>query len=1148
MSDAYRPRTTVDDSQFQGIISIYSTSRTVAQEMPLPSVGDAVTAAWGDYAGHIIIARGSAPLSNGQKSIWIQHLPAPATLTAQDSYNMARTGDGTISRFYVMKRADYGTPAYISARPAVGTEDPSNSRYKFATERVSKIGTDPNSIFIALERIYLLSPRISRYYDDDLEAEVLRTTTVIPAGSGSASSGNGVTVEIQDRDDLYDLQITDSIRTITIISGVPTLTPFTYPRQLSSVPSDSSYPLPNLLRSASIESAYAFANSEEAAFAYDEAWYFQWDIVQPAPGPYETRIHRFLVTDPDDLISSFPIETPPPTQREVIGIARWWAHASDNGNSAFAEAREEIVPETIHGEIEIENVQALSDGLYVSTLPETQGFSEFVRKRSMIIGYEPLRTRHGLYEIRITELNLTGIYGGSKVPLADTSTPNPDTGGTAPPPNVLRPEAPTASVSADNLTVTGSTYPNSQVTVTYLEDVVGRAISSADGTYTVTLTQFFTDEVTLSVVVRYTGRNSYPTQVQTYDITPLAPLATITSDGITLTGNTDPGATVAFSRPAIIGTAQVETATVAGGATATADVIVTVTGAGITGSPLAVNVTVDNLDDADTVAGKIRAALGATAAITALYSVTGTGPDIVLTEITLNGNDPTLNIAIDGTTNSTGVPDAASSANTTTGVATIPAAQITLTADSLGDFSYTFSPALLVGDTISITATDAGGTSPATSLTVSATPPTLTSATFDDSNTISGVATGGTLQVETATVVAPSGITGNGDLVVEVVSNFFSVTLTIPVTTTAHTSEALIADAIEAAINGNATIAARYTATSPGSDVVLTAVNATQDDDGLNIEIGATGTTAAGVTPDATSVDTTAGRGIRVVAYLDNTEIGADLTDVAGTFEITLATALYHGESVRVVAAEEGNESVRSEPQTITAPDLNLEKPVVTYTSAGWIGTKPAGSTSIVYRIATEALPEVVVTPFANGNFAFNLPTYGGEQYTVVARYPAGDSDPIFINAPEVPMPPTIIYPVACASGIPSGYFDNPTFGLYAYMNGLIGQEQSTFTQWAARAAESGDDGIFIFVHYVPGVTVTFDFPGQSLNQIIHSPGSANYSPHYRYRMGVAPLAGISSSSPPTLMNVTATYPDGRVVTASFDRASMRFKYVTRLL
>lgn len=114
---------------------------------------------------------------------------------------------------------------------------------------------------------------------------------------------------------------------------------------------------------------------------------------------------------------------------------------------------------------------------------------------------------------------------------------------------------------------------------------------------------------------------------------------------------------------------QVETATVGGAATASANVIVTVTAANITGSPIATNVAVINGDTASQVATKIRTALDAVAAITSKYTVSGATTEVILTSNTALANDATLNIAIDGSTNSTGVPDAATSANTTAGIA-----------------------------------------------------------------------------------------------------------------------------------------------------------------------------------------------------------------------------------------------------------------------------------------------------------------------------------------------------------------------------------------------------------------------------------------------------------------------------------------------
>lgn len=145
----------------------------------------------------------------------------------------------------------------------------------------------------------------------------------------------------------------------------------------------------------------------------------------------------------------------------------------------------------------------------------------------------------------------------------------------------------------------------------------------------------------------------------------------IAFDNGTATGLT-PSATSTNTTAGVAPVAQVETATVASGASANANVIVTVTAAGMTGSPKAINVAVLSSDTtAALVAAKIRAALGADADVTALFTVGGSSATVTLTRTSPAGvsNDGTLNIAIDGTTNSTGVTDALTSANTTAGVA-----------------------------------------------------------------------------------------------------------------------------------------------------------------------------------------------------------------------------------------------------------------------------------------------------------------------------------------------------------------------------------------------------------------------------------------------------------------------------------------------
>jgi hypothetical protein len=98
--------------------------------------------------------------------------------------------------------------------------------------------------------------------------------------------------------------------------------------------------------------------------------------------------------------------------------------------------------------------------------------------------------------------------------------------------------------------------------------------------------------------------------------------------------------------------------------TATVDV----TAAGVTGSPVRLTVSVANGDTAATWAGKVRLAIAANAAISALYTTGGSGAAITLTAKTAAANDATLNISLDNGSCS-GITTASTSADTTAGVA-----------------------------------------------------------------------------------------------------------------------------------------------------------------------------------------------------------------------------------------------------------------------------------------------------------------------------------------------------------------------------------------------------------------------------------------------------------------------------------------------
>lgn len=138
------------------------------------------------------------------------------------------------------------------------------------------------------------------------------------------------------------------------------------------------------------------------------------------------------------------------------------------------------------------------------------------------------------------------------------------------------------------------------------------------------------------------------------------------------------GATAVLGTRTAFGTAQVETATAAGTATGDGNVAVTITSAIVEGSPLTINVPISSGDTASVWAAKVRTALDATPAVSKRFSVGGSTTSIQLTAKVAAANDATLNIALANGSPSPGITPAATSANTTAGVADTVTPMLTL--------------------------------------------------------------------------------------------------------------------------------------------------------------------------------------------------------------------------------------------------------------------------------------------------------------------------------------------------------------------------------------------------------------------------------------------------------------------------------------
>ncbi|MDB6078758.1 MAG: Prophage Clp protease-like protein [Akkermansiaceae bacterium] len=130
---------------------------------------------------------------------------------------------------------------------------------------------------------------------------------------------------------------------------------------------------------------------------------------------------------------------------------------------------------------------------------------------------------------------------------------------------------------------------------------------------------------------------------------------------------------ITWNPAAVTGINQVTTATAAGTVTGAGNALVTLTSAGMTGSPLAINVPVVTGSGGSPQgwADLVRIALAANATVNGRFIVSGTGTAITLTRRSVSGqsvaNDGTLNLAL-ATGSATGITAAPTSAATAAGV------------------------------------------------------------------------------------------------------------------------------------------------------------------------------------------------------------------------------------------------------------------------------------------------------------------------------------------------------------------------------------------------------------------------------------------------------------------------------------------------
>lgn len=159
--------------------------------------------------------------------------------------------------------------------------------------------------------------------------------------------------------------------------------------------------------------------------------------------------------------------------------------------------------------------------------------------------------------------------------------------------------------------------------------------------------------------------------------------------------------------------------------------------------------------------------------------------------------------------------------------------------------------------------------------------------------TKAGAPTSGVAQVETAVIVGT--ITGEGDATFTVTSALVTGSpLAVSVAVLVDDTPTIVATKAAAKLNATAAVSAHYVASSNAENLILTARKAAANDATLNIAY--TNDTCTGLTPDASSNNTTAGvkadyRGVPVGTVLADTTNG-NLYENQGSADVPTWTLL----------------------------------------------------------------------------------------------------------------------------------------------------------------------------------------------------------------------------------------------------------------
>ncbi|MCG0474245.1 Ig-like domain-containing protein [Pseudomonas aeruginosa] len=597
------------------------------------------------------------------------------------------------------------------------------------------------------------------------------------------------------------------------------------------------------------------------------------------------------------------------------------------------------------------------------------------------------------------------------------STPLPDgtvvnvvardaAGNSSPPASVtvdaVAPATPTVDPS-NGTTLSGTAEPGSSVTLTDGNgNPIGQVTADGSGNWTFTpSTPLPNGTVVNATATDPSGNASPPASVTVDAVAPATPVVN-PSNGSTLSGTAEPGATVTLTdgngnpigqvtadgsgnwsftpgTPLANGTVVNATATDASGNTSA--------GSSVTVDSVAPATPVVNPSNGTTLSGTAEPGSSVTLTdgsgnpigqVTAdgsgNWSFTPSTPLADGTVVNATATDPAGNTSGQGSTTVDGVapatPTVDSSNGTTLSGTAEPGATVTLTdgngnpigqvtADGSGNWTFTPSTPLPNGTVVNATATDPSGnaSSPA-SVTVDAVAPATPVVNPSNGSTLSGTAEPG------ATVTLTD---GNGNPIGQVTadgSGNWSFTPTTPL------PNGTVVNATATDASGN---------TSPGSSVTVDSVAPATP-----VVNPSNGTTLSGTAEPGSSVTLTDGNG---------NPIGQVTADGSGNWSFTPSTPLADGTVVNATATDPAGNTSGQGSTTVdgvapATPTVNLSN------GSSLSGTAEPGSTVILTDGNGNPIAEVTADGSGNWTYTPSTPIANGTVVNVVAQDAAGNSSP----------------------------------------------------------------------------------------------------------------------------------------------------------